>query len=142
MIGEARGGSWPSAPGSNGRKEKDLPSYKAVHERTPPKPGFKLWCNGVANVFYWSDLSRVVFDPTPDDSDEEALSLIFHNSTMLVLRGHRLSLAVDDFQSHRVDVIRLSSQDLILRRGNEELLITGIQILTPSKAQGRKKKTA
>lgn len=128
--------SWiPGSSVNTGKKELD--TYRAIHERTPPKAGFKLWCNGVANIYFWSDLSRVVFDPTPDDSGEEALSLLFHNSAV-VLRGHCLGRTLDDFQNHRVDMMRLTSRDSVLRNGKDEIVITSMQVLTPSKGKGKK----
>ena len=113
----------------NGTKE-EL-TFKAIHEQAPTKPGVVFWIGPVGETFFWRDLLRVSYDPSPgDDEPDERITMLFRLSD-IVIQGHGLRDVYLHCQTCRLDWIKISSQSTIMI-GNPPLVI-GIHIKKPKK---------
>jgi hypothetical protein len=90
------------------REKNDHASYHAVHP-SARKAAFGLRRGLLHDLFYWHELKRVSYNPTPGDEPGELL-LLSCNSYRVTIRGHRLGLLLEDFQEELVDFIRVSSK--------------------------------
>lgn len=88
--------------------------YKAVHEHAPAKPGVVFWMDVTGEIFYWRDLIRVVYNPNEEDLNEESVLLVFRLCD-ITIRGHGLTELFLECQNLKLDWIKVSPDEMIMR---------------------------
>ena len=114
---------------ANGTK-KEL-TFNEIHAQAALKPGVMFWIGPVGETFFWRDLLRVSYDPSPaDDEPDERITLLFRLCD-IIIQGHGLRDLFLLFQTSRLDWVKISSRSAIMDgKGN---IVTSIQIKEPRK---------
>jgi hypothetical protein len=111
---------------ANGAKEELV--FKVLHEQAPAKAGVVFWIGASGETFYWHDLMRVSYDPSPEDESEERITMLFRLCD-IIIQGYNLRDLFLHCQTCRVDWLKTSSRDAIMR--GKGPIVASIEIEEP-----------
>jgi hypothetical protein len=114
---------------ANGAKEELI--VKFLHEQARAQAGVVFWIGAGGETFYWHDLMRVSYEPNPDDESEEQITMLFRLCD-IVIQGYNLRDIFLHCQTWRVDWVKTSSRDAVMR--GKGTIVTSIEIKEPKRS--------